>query len=145
MVEVVRVPIKLKPFLDNVDAMIGLADMGNEFPPDPDSQQRYTQQLSLVPQDEAQLYGENHDGQFFRYRGSQYHVGVRHTVYKDDLRIQKHLFSFEIDIPALNGMSVTARFKGRLRRGVHNTVLKAEGMRERCRGYGNLYVELTVK
>ena len=148
MVEVVRVPIKLKPFLDEVAATIDLVDMGNEFPPAPNSPERYKQHLSLIPQDEAQLYGENHDGQFFRYQDSLYHVAVRHTVYKDDPRIQKQLFSFEIDIPALSGISVTARFKGILRRGAHNTVLKGQGM---CGDYGNgfrrghLYVELTVK
>jgi hypothetical protein len=144
-----RTPIKLKPFLSTAAATIDLVDFGNEYfllPKAPTSQ-TYKQTLSIIPADESELYCENHDGQFFRLEGSSYDVGVKHTFYKDDLRIAKHLFNFEIDIPALSGILVVARFKGRLRRGKFSTVLKNEGMWKYCPGgeRGDLHVELTVK
>jgi DnaJ-class molecular chaperone len=147
VVELIRIPVKLKPFLSDVAATIDLIDMGNEYPVDIPSTKRYKQRLSIIPVDESQIYGENYDGQFFRHQGSLYDVEVKHTIYKDDLRIDKHLWSFEILIPTLNGMTVVARFKGRLKRGRHTTVLKGQGMWKHYEGgqRGDLYVEATVK
>ena len=89
---------------------------------------RCKQRLSIVPKDEAELFGDNYDGQFFRHEGSFYDVEVQHTVYKDDLRIHKKFWSFEFDIPSLNLMSVSARFRGRLKRGRFTTMLKGQGL-----------------
>lgn len=149
LVELIRKSIQLRPFLADVSATIDLIDMGNEFPPTSSSHssKRYKQQVSIIPIDESELSGERDDGQFYRHEGSLYDVGVRHTVYKDDLRITKRFFSFEFDIPALNGMSVVAKCKGRLRRGKFTTVLKGQGMWRYHQGgpRGDLYVELNVK
>jgi DnaJ-class molecular chaperone len=121
--------------------------MGNEYPVDIPSTKPYRQRLSIIPVDESQIYGENYDGQFFRHQGSLYDVEVKHTIYKDDLRIDKHLWSFEILIPTLDGMTVVARFKGRLKRGKHTAVLKGQGMWKHYEGgqRGDLYVVATVK
>jgi len=149
LVELIRKSIQLKPFLADVSATIDLIDIGNEFPPTSSSPSstRYKQQVSIIPVDESELYGENYDGQFYRHKGSLYDVAVRLTVYKDDLRITKRLFSFEFDIPALNGISVVAKFKRRLRRGRFIIVLKGQGMWRYHQGgqRGDLYVELNVK
>jgi hypothetical protein len=147
VVELLRIPIKLKPFLSDVAATIDLEEIGNEYPPDISPLRRYRQRLSIIPVDESQLFGDNYEGQFIPYNGSVYDVAVNHTVYKDDLRIVKRLWSFEINIPALSGLSVTARFKGRLKRGRFTTVLKGEGMWKHYEGgaRGDLYVELIVK
>lgn len=66
---------------------------------------------------------------------------------KDDLRVSKKMFNFELDVPSLSGMSVTARFKGRFKRGEHTTVVKGQGMWKGFVGgeRGDLYVSLTVK
>jgi len=66
---------------------------------------------------------------------------------KDDLRITKKMFYFELDVPSLAGMSVTARFKGRLKRGGHATVVKGQGMWKTFVGgqRGDLFVQLMVK
>src|SRR5208282_2388746 len=62
LVELVRTPIQLKPFLDTAIATIDLADMGNEFPfPSISSSKRYKQRLSIVPKDEADLFGDNYE------------------------------------------------------------------------------------
>ena len=124
--------------------------MGNEFPIPPNSlpsTPRYKQLLSIIPADESQLYGDNVDGQFFRRSQDSADVGVQHTFYKDDLRIVKKLWSFELDIPALNGFSVVTKFNGRLRRGRFHTVLRGQGMWKWQQGgkRGDLYVELIVK
>lgn len=76
-----------------------------------------------------------------------YDVEVHHTVYKDDLRIQKRLFSFELDIPALSGQSIVAKFKGRFKRGRFSAMLKGEGMWKYYEGgkRGDLYVKMVVK
>lgn len=147
VVELIRTRIKLKPFLADVLGRIDLPDMGNEFPPEGPGTQRSKQRLSIIPVDESQMFGENYDGQFFRHNGSYYDVQVQHTVYKDDLRIDKHFFSFELLIPSLNGTSVVARFRGRLKRGQFTTVLRQQGMWGYYEGgpRGDLYVELTVK
>ena len=148
VVELVRIPIQLKPFLDTPAATIDLADMGNEFPfPSTSSSKRYKQRLTIFPKDEAELFGDNYEGQFFRHQGSFYDVTVQHIVYKDDLRIQKKLWSFELDIPSLNLMSVSARFKGRLKRGRFTTVLKGQGLWKFHEGgeRGDLFVKLLIK
>jgi hypothetical protein len=148
LVEVIRTPIKLKPFVSDVSATIDLIDMGNEYPPTSSStSQQYKQQISIIPIDESELIGETYDGKFSRDRGSLYDVSVHHTVYKDDLRIDKKIWSFEFDIPALDGTSVTAKFKGRLRKGTFTTILKGQGMWKYYPGgeRGDLFVELTVK
>ena len=148
LVELVRKRIQLKPFLDTAAATIDLADMGNEFPfPSTSSSKHPRQRLSIVPKDEAELFGENYEGQFFRREGSSYDVAVQHTVYKDDLRIRKKLWSFELDIPSLNVISVSARFRGRLKRGRFTTVLKGQGLWKFHQGgeRGDLFVELLVK
>jgi len=147
VVELVRRRVKLKPFLADVAATIDLNDTGNEYPPSHPALSKYKQRLSILPVDESQSYGDNYDGQFFSHNDSMYDVEVHHTVYKDDLRIQKHLFSFEIDIPALNGQSVLAKFKGRLKRGKFSAVLKGEGMWKFYEGgpRGDLYVKMVIK
>lgn len=148
VVEILRLPIKLKPFLSDVAATIDLMDSGNEYLLSSDalSLKRYKQRLSLVPVDDSELYGDHHEGQFFRHGESLYDVAVQHTIYKDDLRIQKKMWSFEIDIPTLNGTSVATKFKGRLRRRRYSTVLKGEGMWKYYEGgpRGNLYVTMNV-
>jgi len=147
VVEVLRTKLKLKPFLADVAATIDLNDTGNEYPPSHHSLPSYKQRLSILPVDESQFFGDNYDGQFFPHNDSIYDVEVHHTIYKDDLRIQKHLFSFEVDIPALSGQSVVAKFKGRLKRGRFNAVLKGEGMWKYYEGgkRGDLYVKMVVK
>lgn len=150
LVEILRKPIKLKPFLSDVAGKIDLIDMGNEFPPPPSTSliaKRYKQEISIIPIDESELFGENYDGQFFRHEGSLYNVAVQHTISKDDSRIVKKMWSFEIDIPSLNGWAVFARFKGRLRTGRFTTVLKGQGMWKYYEGgeRGDLYVQLIVK
>ena len=148
LVELVRTHIQLKPFLDRAAAIINLPDMGNEFPfPSISSSKRYKQRLSIVPKDEAELFGDNYEGQFFRHEGSFHDVAVQYTVYKDDLRIRKKLWSFELDLPSLNLMSVSARFRGRLKRGRFTTVLKGQGLWLFHEGgeRGDLFVELLVK
>jgi len=146
VVEIVRRKIKLKPYVSDVAATIDLEDVGNEFPPTPHSQTSYKQRLSITPIDESVLYGENYDGQFFR-EGSAYDVVVQHTIQKRDLRVRKGLWWFELDIPALNGMMVIARFKGRLRKGQHKAVLKGQGMWKYYEGgeRGDLVVRMIVK
>jgi hypothetical protein len=148
LVELVRKKIQLKPFIDTAAATIDLAEMGNELPFSAmSSSNRCKQRLSLVPKDEAELFGDNYDGQFFRREGSFCDVKVQLTVYKDDLRIKKKLCSFEFDIPSLNLMSVSARFRGRLKRGHFTTVLKGQGLWKSQQGgdRGDLFVELLVK
>ena len=139
--------VKLKPFLADVAATIDLDDAGNEYPRSHHTVPLYKQRLSILPVDESQSFGENYDGQFFPHKDSIYDVKVHHAVYKDDLRIQKHLFSFEIDIPALGGHSIVARFKGRFKRGRFSAVLKGEGMWKYYEGgeRGDLHVEMVVK
>ena len=146
LVELVRKSIKLKPFLDIKAGILDLADMGNEFPLS-SIYRGNKQHLSLIPKDEAELFGDNYEGQFFRHEGSYFDVAVQHSVYKDDLRIQKRWFSFKLSIPALNGMSISAKFKGRLRRGRFKAVLKGQGLwKTREDGErGDLFVELIVK
>jgi hypothetical protein len=146
-VELARIRVKLKPFLADVAATIDLNDTGNEYPPSHHTLPTYKQRLSILPVDESQYFGDNYDGQFFPHYDSNYDVEVHHTVYKDDLRIQRHLFSFEIDIPALSGQSVVAKFKGRLKRGRFSAVLKGEGMWKYYEGgeRGDLYVKMVVK
>jgi hypothetical protein len=147
VVELARIRVKLKPFLADVAATIDLNDSGNEYPPSHHTLPTYKQRLSILPVDESQYFGDNYDGQFFPHYDSIYDVEVHHTVYKDDLRIQRHLFSFEIDIPALSGQSVVAKFKGRLRRGRFSAILKGEGMWKFYEGgeRGDLYVKMVVK
>jgi hypothetical protein len=145
VVELIRRTIKLKPFVSDVAATIDLDDIGNEFPPTSHSQSSYKQRLSITPVDESALYGENYDGQFFR-DGSQYNVAVHHTIDKNNLRLRKGLWWFELDIPALNGQMVIARFRGRLRKGRFTAVLKGEGMWKYYEGgeRGDLHVRMDV-
>ena len=152
VVEIRRLPVKLKPFISPVAATIDLYDEGNEAPPlssPPGTPllRGYQQRLSLVPTDESQLFGENYEGQFVPHGDSMYDVEVRHSVYKDDLRIVKKMFSFEIDVPSLAGTNVTARFKKRCRRGNYETVLRGQGMWIHNYGgqRGDLYVDMIVK
>lgn len=152
VVEIRHLPIKLKPFVSPIAATIDLYDEGNESPPLPSPPgapllRGYQQRLSLVPTDESQLFGENYEGQFSPHRGSTYDVEVRHSVYKDDSRIVKKMFSFEVDVPALGGTNVTARFKKRLRRGTYATVVRGQGMWIHNYGgqRGDLYVDMNVK
>ena len=149
VVEVARMPIKLKPYLSEVAATLDLFEAGNEDPymSSPRGSRKYRQHVLIVPVDEAELYGDNYDGQFFSRSNSKYDVEVHHTKYKDDLTIRKRLWSFEIDIPALNGTSVVAQFKGRLRRGRFRAILKGQGMWRYREGgaRGDLHVRLTIK
>jgi len=140
VVEIVRKKIQIKP---DQQAIMDLVDLGNEFP---HSSSSAFQRLSIVPVDESQLYGENYDGQFIPREGSSSDVEVHHTIYKDDLRIRKGFWSFELDVPALNGMQVTARFRTRLRKGQFRTKLKGQGMWKGSEGTlrGDLYVTITV-
>ena len=149
VVEMVRVPIKLKPHLSEVAATIDLFETGNEDPTmsSPQSSRKYRQHILIVPVDEAELYGEGYDGQFFSRANSKSDVEVHHTRYRDDLTIRKRLWSFEIDIPTLSGMSMVTQFKGRLRRGQFTAILKGQGMWRYQEGgdRGDLYVRLTIK
>lgn len=148
VVEIRRVPVKLKPFLSPAAATIDLYDEGNEFPPTMGTFliRGYQQQLSLIPTDESQLFGDNYEGQFVPHGESTYDVDVRHSVYKDDSRILKKMFSFEVDIPSLMGTTVSARFKKRCKRGTFETVLKGQGMWMHNPGgqRGDLYVTMTI-
>ena len=149
VVEMVHVPVRLKPYLSEVAATIDLFETGNEDPSMSSAQasRSYRQHILIVPVDEAELYGDHYDGQFFSRPKSKSDVEVHYTRYKDDLTIRKRLWSFEIDIPALNGMSVVTQFKGRLRRGRFTAILKGQGMWRYQEGgeRGDLYVRLTIK
>jgi|SRR5579862_1757350 len=144
VVELLRKHIQLKPYLSDVASVIDLDGLGNEFP---DSPSPRFQRLSLIPVDESQLFGENYDEQFFPRDGSTYDVEVHYTIQREDIRIRKGFWSFELDVRALNGMLVTARFRRRLRKGNFTTVLKSEGMWRAYEGgkRGDLYVRLTVE
>lgn len=152
VVELIRRRIKLKPFLSDVvgqssSATIDLEDMGNEFPPTTDSSTKSCKQyLSITPVDESILFGENYDGQFFRANGSACDVTVHHTISKSDQNVRKGLWWFELDIPALSGRMVIARFKGRLRKGRFTAVLRGEGMWKWYEGgeRGDLLVRMDV-
>ena len=150
VVETRRVRTKLKPFLSPAPATIDLYGEGNEFPPALNGTSLvlgYKQQLSLIPTDESQLFGENYEGQFVPHGDSTYDVDVQHSVYKDDLRIVKRMFSFEVDIPTLAGNVVAARFRKRCKRGTFKTVVRGQGMWLPIPGgrRGDLYVTMTVK
>jgi hypothetical protein len=144
VVELFRKEIRLKPFLRKGRGRIDLDEMGNEFPPNSETPGKL-QSLSIIPADEAQLYGENYDGQFHIIDEDQVDVGIRLTRSKANLR-KKGLFSFEVDVPNLAGAVTIAQFRGRLKRGTFKTVLEGEGMYKRPQNWrrGNLHVELVV-
>jgi hypothetical protein len=147
-VEILRTKIALRPYVLSILSNINLESHGNEYPHRGNSGGRYSaQRLSIVPTDESELYGETYEGQFFRHNGSAEDVAINVSVMKDDLRVTKKMFNFELDVPSLSGMSVTARFKGRFKRGGHTTVVKGQGMWKGFVGgeRGDLYVSLTVK
>ena len=144
-VEILRPKVKLKPFLDKSLSVINLGGYGNKYRSG--SNTTCAQTLSIIPTDESELFGENYDGQFFRHKDSSYDVALNVMVMKDDLRITKKLFHFKLDVPSVSGMSVPARFKGRLKRGEYATVVKGQGMWKTFVGgeRGNLFVRLTVR
>lgn len=146
-VEVLRTKITLRPYIIAVLSTIDLDSHGNEYPRFSGQVGSAAQRLSIIPTDESELYGESYEGQFVRHNGSEHDVAINLTVMKDDLRITKKLFNFELDVPSLSGMSVTARFKGRLKRGSYATVVKGQGMWKVYVGgdRGDLHVSLMVK
>jgi hypothetical protein len=152
VIEVCRVPVKLKPFLAPVAATIDLSEAGNELPPlfgghsFDGYKDGYKQSLSLIPTEERQ-FGEYYDGQFFPHGDSFYDAEVHHSISKEDKKVLKKMWSFEVDVPGLAGTMVTARFKKRFKRGTFLTVLQGEGMWMHNPGgqRGNLHVKMTIK
>jgi hypothetical protein len=140
----------LKPFIHEVAATIDLDDLGNEFPPTSLTEPRYTQRLSIIPVDESELYGDNFEGQFFPH-GDKFDVAVNHTIHKDDHRIRKGWWWWELGIPALGGGVVVARFRmmpfrGGVKKGTYTAVLENQGMWKYWKGgeRGDLHVRMNV-
>lgn len=144
-----RLDVKLKPFLDRKSAIIDLGEEGNEYPflPYANDPQRRIQRLSVIPVDETSHLENHPNGQFYSYEGSLCDIAVQHTFMKEDLKTRKNMWSFEINIPTLDGVLLPVRFKRRLKRGNYSTVLQGQGMWKTEVGgeRGDLYVSVTVK
>jgi hypothetical protein len=117
VVEIMRQPVHFNPAFWAAHSGIMFPNLGNESP------DHTYQTLRILPVTDSDLFGDSPDAHTSPHRDRADEV-VDQTFLKDDLRIRRRWWCWEVDVPTSAGVFVTAKFFGRLKRGRYVSLVR---------------------